>query len=112
MVTENPVPTPPSDRDRNLLARLLYMILFAFVFWLSTIALALSAILQFLVVAFTRERNENILRVGEGLALYCAQMIRFLTFLSDEPPFPFGQWPGETQGPEQSNDRDPAQGGE
>jgi len=89
-------PTERTDRageTRELIARVLYMIVFGFAFWACSIVLALAAILQLLMVAFTRERNDNLTRLGRSLAEYVRDIVRYLTFVTDEPPFPFAEWP-------------------
>ena len=89
-------PTPRTDRaveTRQLIARVLYMIAFGFAFWACSIVLALAAVLQLLMVAFTRERNDNLTTLGRGLAEYVREIVRYLTFVTDEPPFPFAEWP-------------------
>jgi hypothetical protein len=92
---------PASDTNhRELLARILYMVVFGFAFWLASIVLGLAAILQLLMVLFTHERNEHLTQLGSGLAAYVAAIVLYLTFVSDEPPFPFADWPGGGQAPQ------------
>jgi hypothetical protein len=89
-------PAQSADRareTRELIARVLYMIVFGFAFWACSIVLALAAILQLLMVAFTRERNDNLTALGRSLGEYVREIVRYLTFVTDEPPFPFGEWP-------------------
>lgn len=94
MSNPNPLPVP-SSQERTLLVRILYMLVFGFIFWLTGTVLAVITILQLVLVLFTRQRNTNLIKAGNALARYCAQIIRFLTFATDTPPFPFGDWPGE-----------------
>lgn len=87
------VPVNRDDRTRQLIARVLYMIVFGFAFWACSIVLGLAAVLQLLMVAFTRERNDNLTALGRSLAEYVRTIVLYLTFVIDDPPFPFADWP-------------------
>ncbi|HSN72435.1 MAG TPA: DUF4389 domain-containing protein [Steroidobacteraceae bacterium] len=94
-MTERTAAQAPRDpaETRQLIARVMYMIVFGFAFWVCSIVLGLAAILQLLMVAFTRERNDNLTVLGQGLGDYLRQIVRYLTFVAEEPPFPFAEWP-------------------
>jgi hypothetical protein len=47
-------------------------------------------------VLFSGETNAQLLILGQGLATYSYQIVLYLTFNSEERPFPFIDWP---QGP-------------
>lgn len=86
-------PADDGSATRHLIARILYMVVFGFAFWACSIVLGLAAVLQVLMVAFTRERNDNLTALGRSLGEYVREIIRYLTFVSDDPPFPFAEWP-------------------
>jgi hypothetical protein len=44
-------------------------------------------------VLFTGDTNERLLTLGQNLSTYVYQITLFLTFNSDEHPYPFGDWP-------------------
>jgi len=73
--------------------RILYMIVYAFVFFIFGSVLSIAAILQLVLVLLGRGPNPAITRFGAGLARYSAQVVAFMTFASDQPPFPFSDWP-------------------
>lgn len=73
--------------------RLLFMILFAFLYALAELVIVAVVVLQFFFVLFTREKNDRLLDLGEDLGVYIFQMLQFQTFNSEEKPFPFGPWP-------------------
>ena len=73
--------------------RLLYMIIFWFVLVLARFAVGLLAVLQFLLVLLTGAPNENLRGMGGAIAVWTLQTMRFLTFKSDDKPFPFQDWP-------------------
>ena len=50
---------------------------------------------QFLSSLFTGTHNERLARFGRNLARYFQQITVFMTFATEEKPFPFGPWPDE-----------------
>ncbi|HEX7046569.1 MAG TPA: DUF4389 domain-containing protein [Gammaproteobacteria bacterium] len=73
--------------------RLLFIIIYGAILWLSAIVLAFVVVFQFLSVLFTRETQRNLLEFGGSLAEYVRQIVAYLTFNSEHKPFPFGDWP-------------------
>ena len=45
-------------------------------------------VLGFFWVLFIGEINQQLREVGQSLAIYVYESMRYLTFNSDEPPFP------------------------
>jgi hypothetical protein len=73
--------------------RVLYMLLFALALWILIWVLAVTVIAQLLLTLLGGERNAELLKFSKGLSNYTYQVIEFLTFLTDRPPFPFAAWP-------------------
>ncbi len=71
------------------------MVLFAVILYISKIVLFAVAILQFLSTLFTGGSNDRLTEFGEKLGRFIYQVIRFLTFNTDDMPFPFADWPGD-----------------
>jgi Flp pilus assembly protein TadB len=59
--------------------RIVFMILFAVIFYIVEFVLFAVAALQFLWKLFTGEANERLTRFGESLARFTYQIVRFLT---------------------------------
>ena len=78
--------------------RLVYMILFAIVLNLAELVVAFVAVVQFLFKLFSGQVNQHLAEFGDGLAGYFRQMIAFLTFRTDDKPFPFAPWPQTSPG--------------
>ena len=78
--------------------RLVNMILFIVVFNLAELVIAFVVAVQFAFKLFTGEVNERLAEFGDGLAEYFRQMIAFLTFRSEDKPFPFAPWPHAAPG--------------
>jgi hypothetical protein len=73
--------------------RVLYMLLFALALWILIWVLAVTVIAQLLLTLLGGERNAELLKFSKGFSSYTSQVIEFLTFLTDRPPFPFAAWP-------------------
>ncbi len=81
-------------KSRGTWLRLAYMILFAVLFYLAEIVLVVVAVLQFLWKLFSAKTNPRLTSFGEELGRYLYQIVRFLTFNSEQMPFPLADWPG------------------
>lgn len=79
--------------DADLWIRFLYMILFAFLSILSRYAACLVGLVQFVLVLFNGEDNRSLRSFGNSLSLWTYDAYRFLTFNSEQKPFPFMDWP-------------------
>lgn len=81
-------------KSRATWTRFLFMVICSILVWLASIVGAVVVVLGFLMVLFTGEVNRELRGVGQSLATYIYENIRYLTFNTDERPFPFGgQWP-------------------
>ena len=82
-------------RDRNLLVRLLYMLLMAFILQFCGTLLFILAIVQFIIVVIDDVPNARLAVFGRHLGSYAKQIVEFLTFSSEVVPFPFSDWPAD-----------------
>lgn len=73
--------------------RLLYMIVFWFLLILARCAVGVLALLQFLLAVLTGSPNQSLCGIGHSVGLWTLQAMRFLTFDSEDKPFPFQDWP-------------------
>ncbi|WP_083555555.1 DUF4389 domain-containing protein [Hyphomicrobium sp. NDB2Meth4] len=71
----------------------LYMLLLALAFGIAQTLLCVTAIAQFLWLLFSGEPNRQLVKFGSSLAKWVADTAKFLTFVSDEKPFPWAAWP-------------------
>ncbi len=83
-------------KQRSTWLRLLFMLLFLFLWGVSRVVTAAVVLIQFLWVLITAQANAQLLKLGQGLATYSYQIVMYLTFNTEERPFPFTDWP---QGP-------------
>jgi hypothetical protein len=53
------------------------------------------AVFQFLACVFAGGPNTQLVRFGRNLGRYIQQIAAYVTYASDEKPFPFAPWPDE-----------------
>jgi len=79
--------------NRTTWWRALYMVLFMVIYGIAEFVITAVVLFQFLSVLFTGGSNERLLMLGQNLSTYIYQIMLFLTFNSDEKPYPFDDWP-------------------
>ena len=84
---------PPASPDLGI--RVIYMLLFAVVFWALCWILAATTVVQLIVRLLNGRPNPDLTRFGASLARYARQVIEFLTFVTELAPYPFKAWPVE-----------------
>ncbi len=72
--------------------RILYMAIFVFIFNIVEFLIAVLVIFQLLVLLFTGQKNMRLVGFGAMLSQYAYRMLQYLTFNSDDKPFPFADW--------------------
>lgn len=82
-------------KSGSLWTRAVFMVLFAIISVIARAVITLLAVVQFIVVMFTGRANEAMLELGNNLAKYVSEMVRFVTFNTEDKPFPFSPWPDE-----------------
>jgi hypothetical protein len=80
-------------KDSSVWVRLLFMLLFSALYWVAAMVLAVVVLFQFLSALFTGKKNSHVLALGAQLSTYAYQVFRYLTYNSEEKPFPLGDWP-------------------
>ena len=73
--------------------RALYMVLFGVAFYVAEFVLIFVAVVQFLFKLFGGSTLARLEAFGAQLAAYMRDVVAFLTFASEEKPFPFAAWP-------------------
>lgn len=83
-------------KSRSTWLRLFFMIVVAILYEISRVVVGAVVVVQFFWVLFTGETNKKLQQLGQALATYAYQAIRYLTFNTEERPFPFdADWPTE-----------------
>jgi hypothetical protein len=86
----------------------LYMLFFAIAWGLAEVVLSFCVVFQFIGVLFTGSANQRLLRFGQNLSRYHYRIAQFVSFNTEEKPFPFADWPDDEPGGERWQDREPA----
>jgi hypothetical protein len=73
--------------------RLVFMLLFAAILQVASIVMWILVIAQFLFSLITGADNINLRQFGYSLSIYIFHTLKFLTYASEEKPFPFADWP-------------------
>jgi len=73
--------------------RLAFMLLFAMIIQVAAAVMWVVVVVQFLFALFTGSDNKNLRNFGRDLSVYIFQIWQFLSYNSNEKPFPFQDWP-------------------
>ena len=82
-----------TDGKRKIWLRGLLMLLMAVAFQISGTLLAIGALVQFVLAIVSDGPNTRLRAFGQSLGLYLSQIGNFVSFATDQVPFPFGDWP-------------------
>lgn len=81
------------DSKRNIWMRGLYMLLMALAFHVCVTVLGIVTVIQFVLALLNGTHNARLASFGRSMGNYLRQIVNFLTFATEEMPFPFGEWP-------------------
>ncbi len=76
-----------------------YMLFFIFIYGVSKFIIIGIMLFQSATIILTGKTNEQLLKFGQNLSTYLYQITIFLTFNSEQRPFPFSEWPDGTPNP-------------
>ena len=77
-------------KSKDTWIRLVFMVVYAVIASVSSFVVSVVVVLGFLAVLFTGERNRQLMVAGETLANYIRELLSYLTYNTDDKPFPFG----------------------
>ncbi len=80
---------------RSIWLRLVFMIVLGVAFNVAEFITFAVVAFQILASLFTGQPNDRLTRFGRNLARYLQQITVYLTFATEEKPFPFTPWPDE-----------------
>ena len=81
--------------------RIFYMLVFAVILGFVRMLLWGIVLLQIASSLLTGKENNNVLGFGRSLSVYVYRILLFLTYNTDEMPFPFSDWNSQAPpGPE------------
>ncbi len=83
--------------ERSTWLRGVFMVVFAVIWGITEVVLVGVVVLQFGFALFTRAPNEQLRAFGRELARFLYDITVFLTYGSEEKPWPFAPWPKGTE---------------
>ncbi len=72
----------------------LYILLFGLLYSIAEIVLWAIVLFQFGSQLITARPNERLLAFTQGLNTYIYLILQYITYRSDDKPYPFDEWPG------------------
>jgi len=72
--------------------RIAFILVFAVIIGVVRTLLWVVVLLQIISTLITGNANQNILGFGQKLSAYTYHILLFLTFNTEETPFPFADW--------------------
>jgi hypothetical protein len=89
-----PRPVEQNIKERSTWLRLFFMLVVVILSGVSSMVTGAVVLLQFFWVLFTGETNKKLEQLGQSLATYMYEIVRYLTFNTEQRPFPFdAEWP-------------------
>lgn len=71
----------------------LFIVIFGVILYFLFGLIWLLVVFQFLTKVITGNLNQNLSNFSAGLTEYAFQILLYITFQSEERPFPFSPWP-------------------
>ncbi len=82
-----------SYESKDAWIRVLFVVLFWVVFYVTQFVIAVVVVAQCAFTVFTGKANHNLLKFGDMLGKYVHDILRFVTYNTDQRPFPFNDFP-------------------
>lgn len=84
----------PSGK-RQIWIRGLFMLLMIMVLQVTGTVILCITLFQFIVMLISGQPNNRLQQFSRSLSLYLGHLAGFLTFTTEDVPFPFSDWPAE-----------------
>jgi hypothetical protein len=81
------------DEYKAIGIRLLFIVLYCIVAYIAAFVVLLIAVFQSISTLLIKSPNLHLLNFSQSLGIYIFQIISFITFDTEEMPFPFKPWP-------------------
>jgi hypothetical protein len=78
---------------RNIWLRGLFMLLMALAYQVTGTVVCIVTVIQFVLTLLNGQPNPRLVTFGRSMGRYLQQTVDFLTFATEEIPFPFDDWP-------------------
>ena len=81
------------DKNSETFSRVFYTILFGIIGWITLWVFCSVVLIQFGFLLITGKVNNNLKEFNREIGMFLNDMIKFLSFQTNEKPFPFRDWP-------------------
>lgn len=98
-MAQEPTRDSTPDEFRAPWTRGAFVLFFLICFGIAEMVLWIIAIVQFLWVLFRAEPNPRVVQFGASLSIWLARTARYIAATSPKKPFPFSEWPTESDAP-------------
>ncbi len=85
-----------SLRRRDSWLRGAYILLFAVIYGVAEFVFWVVVLFQFGSLLFTGGPNLRVRAFSDSLCLFLYQVLQYMSLNTEERPYPFGEWPGDT----------------
>lgn len=85
--------TPHQTGSKATWFKGLYILLFFVITYLVIFVTFFIVVFQFVAHLIMKKPNEHLQHFGESLSLYASAIVRFITYNTEDMPFPFASWP-------------------
>ena len=86
-------------KETSTWLRLLYMVLFGVVIEIAFMVMFVIVLIQFLLKLFSAKVNAELQKLGDSIGSYFHQIVAFLTYRTEDMPYPFAPWPTADEPP-------------
>ena len=80
-------------KNPDVWLRGLFILIFGVILYLAVILVWLVVVFQFVTKLLTGDLNRQVADFNGGLLRYISLILGYITFQSDDKPFPFSPWP-------------------
>ena len=98
-MNENTEALPNSNNRNNTKGRLISMLVLALSFGVAIVVLITLVIGQVLFGLFAKEQNMALRKMGKKISIYIHETLTYLSFNSEERPFPYRGWDDSSEQP-------------
>jgi hypothetical protein len=85
--------TKTNLQSKSTWVRVLYMLLFVLAYSAAEFVLGVTVVIQVIIKLVTGSLNERLKKFGKQISVYIYDVLNFLTFNTEDKPFPFDEWP-------------------
>jgi len=84
---------PTQFDNKSAWQRVLFTAIFWVIFYLSQLVIAAVVVAQCIFLLVGGKPNDQLLKFGENMGRYVHDVLKFLTFNTEQQPFPFSDFP-------------------